>query len=174
MESTHQSTLTFEQVYKETFDKVYRETCMRYANGDKFLADDFAQMGFIKVYHNLHKFRGNGSLIGWVKRVVQYEIINSLRKPTLPISQNVDVMDLDIEMETVDRNVVDGKIMAKDLLSAIEKLPKGYKTILCMFYISDMTHKDIAKHLGIDEGTSRSQLFKARKALKQLVKPKLF
>lgn len=165
--------LAFEEVYKETFNSVYKDVCMKYAKGDRDLANEFCQVGFIKVFNNLDKYSGVGNLTGWVKRVVQNEIINIFRKRKLPTS-DVDLSNIDIEVETPDKGVISNKLMAKDLLDAIKKLPEGYRSVLTLFYFAEMTHKEIGNVLGIDEGTSRSQLSKAKLALKKIISPKLF
>jgi RNA polymerase sigma-70 factor (ECF subfamily) len=164
-------TVEFEDVYKETFPNIYRTVCMRYAKGDKDLADDFCQLGYLKVFNKLHLFRGEGSLEGWVRRVVVTTIINELRGSTKDIQT---VSDFDFEKSDVaaepEKNFDDlefmGKYSEQDIKDAIKSLPDGYKFVFVKYFFDDLSHKEIAKMLGIGEVGSRTQLSKAKKKIK--------
>ena len=164
-------TVEFEDVYKETFPNIYRTVCMRYAKGDKDLANDFCQLGYLKVYDKLHLFRGEGSLEGWVRRVVATTIINEFRNNDKRIQSttNLDFDRFDVEDEPekhVKPTEFMGKYFEEDIKDAIDTLSPGYKFVFVQYFFNEKRHKEIAEMLGIDESTSRTQLAKAKKKIK--------
>jgi RNA polymerase sigma-70 factor (ECF subfamily) len=141
--------------------------CRRYA-GNKEEAEDFLQEGFIRVFDKLNTYSGNGSLEGWIRRVIVHTALNKLR------SRKV-YSDIPDEAPYTDESIPDAisDMSERDLLSMIAALPEGYRTVFNMFAIDGYDHAEIASTLGISEGTSRSQLAKARMALKaQLINKK--
>lgn len=162
-----QEGLNFDVVYSSTQPQIFRDTCMKFANGDKDLANDFCQIGFIKVFNNLDKFSGQGSLTGWVRKVVKNEIINELRKRKIDTSSEYDFERNDFEDQPEEEEILTSTIGKENLLRAINNLPTGYKTVLSLYFFSKLNHKKIGELLGIDESTSRSQLFKAKQLLKK-------
>ena len=162
--------MSFEKVYKDTFPAVFKFVCMKFAKGNQELAKEYCQTGFIHVYNNLDKFRGKSSILTWVSRVVKNQILSQLRKKDLDVSNDVEFekMNIAYEPEEKEEDVeYMGKYSPKDIKDAIEQLPDGYKFIFIRYYYNDKSHKEIAKELGISEGTSRSQLFKARNEVKK-------
>ena len=135
--------------------------CLRYAK-NKMEAEDIMQEGFIKVYQNLKNFRGDGSLEGWVRRIMVNTSINYY-KSNLKYLQTMDIDDVSHQGSFS----VDGtdNMGLKTLLSLIQKLPEGYRVVFNMYVIEGYSHKEIADALGISENTSKSQLSRARKAL---------
>jgi RNA polymerase sigma factor (sigma-70 family) len=147
------------ELYKRYAGKMMM-VCKRYA-GSKQEAEDFLQEAFIRIYDKLHTYQHSGSLEGWVRRVVVHTALNKLRS-----RKYYD--DIHEEMPVVDHTHVD--VMSgfgeKDLLNMIAALPTGYRTVFNMYAIDGYDHAEIAEALGISEGTSRSQLAKARATLK--------
>ena len=84
----------FEKIYKDTYPKMFRSVCMKYAKGDRDLADEFCQLGYLKVYDKLHTFRGEGSLEGWVRIVITRTILTELTRGVKSIQM---VPDFDYE-----------------------------------------------------------------------------
>jgi RNA polymerase sigma-70 factor (ECF subfamily) len=167
-----ESKLNFSEVYNQTYKKIFNSVCMRYAKKDYDLAQEYCQNGFIRVYKNLDKYSGTGNLEGWVNRVVTNEIINQLRSAkTKPQSDGgVDVNTLNIVDEPVEKEdeiEYMGKYSKQLIKRAIDSLPEGYKFVFIRYFFNDKSHKEIANELGIDEGTSRSQLAKAKAKIKQ-------
>lgn len=159
--------LEFNKVYNETYDTVFKYVCMKFAKGDVDLANDYCQNGYIAVNKNLDKYSGIGSITGWVRKVVTNSIINELRKTRLdyendPNIENIKIADdSDKELE-----LMGGQVTPEIIKKAIKSLPEGYKIVVLLYYFADKDHTEIANELGIDPGTSRSQLFKAKKILK--------
>jgi RNA polymerase sigma-70 factor (ECF subfamily) len=139
---------------------------MKYANGDVDLAKEFCQIGFLKVYKNLSKYSGQGNLQGWVRRVVTNEIINEFRKKKLDTTTDFDISRMDVEVEPTETDFMGGRITKEQLRKAIDGLAEGYKTILMLYFFGNLKHNEIAEVLGIDPGTSRSQLSKAKVSLR--------
>jgi len=152
-----------EELYKRFSSKMYA-VCMRYA-GNSDDAQDMLQDGFVKVFKNLEKFRGEGSFEGWVRRIFVNTAIEHLRRKTQLVSIG------EKEERTIPQNektAIDS-LAEKDILALIQQLSPGYRTVFNMYVIEGYTHKDIGEILGISEGTSKSQLARARVILQQMV-----
>ena len=142
--------------------------CKRYAaNEDE--AKDLLQEGFIKVFDNLSKFRGESSLKTWVSRVMVNNALNHIKKNSKVQFVNIDShSDLDFADDA--EYVEDLELIHPDMLiELIQEMPTGYKTIINLYAVEGFTHKQIAEALGIAEGTSKSQLAKARIFLKKSI-----
>jgi len=155
----------FDLEYKRLYPKLFKQICLRYANGDIEKANDFCQLGFIKVHQKMGMYDGSGSLEGWIQRIIKNTIIDELRKEKRsPKRKDVDFSreDLNIEDETPE----DPLYSLSDIKNAMESLSPSYKKIFNMYYFEDMTHQEIADELGISDGTSKSNLFKAKAKVK--------
>jgi RNA polymerase sigma-70 factor (ECF subfamily) len=138
--------------------------CLRYAK-DATEAEDNLQEGFIKVFANLKSFRQDGSFEGWVRRIMINVSLEKLRKQHLlyPV-EDVAVYD------TVNfSDDVIARIAAEDLLKLIQQLPPRYRLVFNLYVIDGMSHQEIAKQMSITEGTSKSNLARAREILKKKV-----
>jgi RNA polymerase sigma factor (sigma-70 family) len=158
-----------EKRFQESLYKLYAAkmftVCLRYANNSHY-AEDILQEGFIKVFINISKFRGEGSFEGWIRRIMVNTAVEFIRKTTSYLKE--------IEIEKVvnysdDFDVVN-KLCADDLMKIIQSLPGGYRTIFNLYVIEGYAHKEISDMLGINEGTSKSQLARARYLLQHKIK----
>ena len=152
-----------ELLYQRYAPKMYA-VCLRYAtNNDD--AQDLLQEGFIKVYKNLDKFRGEGSFEGWVRRVFVNTSIEQFRKKVNvnSISDNEEKAIEDGSMNAID------KLAEKDIIALIQQLSPGYRTVFNLYAIEGYSHKEIGEMLGISEGTSKSQLARAKGILQKKV-----
>jgi RNA polymerase sigma-70 factor (ECF subfamily) len=139
--------------------------CFRYCrNRDD--AEDVMQEGFIKVFRNIHTFKFQGSFEGWVRRIIVNTAINFLSAQKQKYLFD-DIEDVRIHPES-DSDTVGG-INEKDLLKILHMLPDGYRTVFNMYVIEGFSHAEIAALLKISEGTSKSQLSKAKAHLKELL-----
>ncbi|MGH2648039.1 MAG: RNA polymerase sigma factor [Ginsengibacter sp.] len=150
-----------ELLYKKFSSKMYG-VCLRYS-GNVDDATDLLQEGFIKVFKNLQKFRGDGSFEGWMRRIFVNTSIEHFRKK-VKLYNVTEVQENTIE-ET-DLNILD-TLAAKDIILLVNELSPGYKTVFNMHVIEGYSHKEIADLLGISEGTSKSQLARAKGVLKK-------
>ncbi len=140
--------------------------CLRYAK-NKMEAEDIMQEGFIKVFQNLKNFRCEGSLEGWVRRIMVNTAINYY-KSNLKYLQTLDIDDCS-NNEHVSVEAIDN-ISLKTLLGLIQRLPEGYRMVFNLYVIEGYSHKEIAESLGVSENTSKSQLSRARKVLQDKLK----
>lgn len=154
-----------ELLYRRYASRMYG-VCLRYAK-NKMEAEDILQEGFIKVFQNLKNFRCEGSLEGWVRRIMVNTAINYY-KSNLKYLQTLDIDDCS-HHESIAVDAVDNLSM-KTLLNLIQKLPEGYRMVFNMYVIEGFSHREIAETLGVSENTSKSQLSRARKVLQEKLK----
>lgn len=126
-------------------------------------AEDVLMESYVKIFDKMQDFRFQSSLETWMRRIVVNTSINKLRATKI-----TDTIDSELNDIGFTDNAFDN-LNAQQLLALLDSLPTGYKTVFNMFAIEGYSHKEIADELGIDEGTSRSQLAKARKALQEMV-----
>jgi RNA polymerase sigma factor (sigma-70 family) len=139
--------------------------CLRYA-GNAEEAEDILQEGFIKVFNKIGSYRSEGSFEGWIRRIFVNTAIEHFRKKIYlqPITE-------------YEENTVEGKYLTvlddlaeKDIIQLVQQLSPGYRTVFNMYVVEGYTHRQIAEALGISEGTSKSQLSRAKLILQDLVK----
>lgn len=138
--------------------------CLRYAK-DATEAEDNLQDGFIKVFANLKNFRHDGSLEGWIRRIMINVSLEKLRKQHLlyPV-EDVAVYD------TVNfSDDVLAKIAADDLMKLIQQLPPRYRMVFNLYVMEGYSHQEIAEEMSITQGTSKSNLARAREILKKKI-----
>lgn len=154
-----------EQLYRLTAPRMFG-VCLRYAdNSDD--AEDMLQIGYIKVFTQLHQYRGEGSFEGWIRKIMVHTAIESLRKNQRPMS-TTDLWALSDD-DSPSTAAMD-ELNYEELLALIRALPEGYRTVFNMYVIEGYSHKEIANLLAISEGTSKSQLLRARQWLQQRIK----
>jgi RNA polymerase sigma factor (sigma-70 family) len=154
-------------LYKR-YAAVMLTVCMRYSKS-KAEAEDVLQEGFIKVFANIQKFRKDGSFEGWIRRIMVNTAINNYHSNLKhyyqqDIEEIGEIKDLDTEVD--DGLKMNRSISKEKLMGMIQSLPDGYRMVFNMFAIEGYSHKEIAEAFEISENTSKSQLSKARKALK--------
>ena len=132
--------------------------CIRYV-GDRELAADILQDGFVTLFTRLDSYKGEGSFEGWARKIfVTTALMELRRKDALKMSEDLEALrGMKAETSSQLQN-----IGYKDLMKLITQLPPGFRTVFNMFAIEGYTHKEIAEELGITETTSRTQLSRAR------------
>jgi RNA polymerase sigma factor (sigma-70 family) len=153
-----------EELYNRFSGKMYA-VCLRYANNADD-AQDLLQEGFIKVYRNLHRFRAEGSFEGWIRRVFVNSSIEHFRKKSLQLTKVSEREEGTIG--NTDSSALDN-LAEKDIVKLIQELSPGYRTVFNLYVVEGYSHKEIAEQLGISEGTSKSQLARARSILQKKV-----
>ncbi len=148
------------------YSKKMLGVCMRYAT-DADEADDMLQLGFINVFKYVSSYSFNGSLEGWVRKVVVNAALSLIRK-NKKLKHNVEFDSVDFMIQASSQ--ASDQIQTKDLLKIIQTLPTGAKTIFNLFAIEGYSHAEIGKMLNISEGTSKSQYSRARAYLKKVIK----
>ena len=138
--------------------------CKRYL-GNSTDAEDTLMEGFMKVYTKIDAFQGQGSFEGWIRRIITNEALMKIRKNNL-------YKTIDIE-ETWDLSIPENALMnlqVEEIEELINDMPIGYRTVFNLYAIEGYSHKEIADLLGISEGTSKSQLSRARVILQSKIK----
>ncbi len=136
--------------------------CLQYCK-DRTEAEDNLQDGFIKIFNNIKKFRFEGAFEGWIRRIMVNTIIESFRKKN-PLYLVDSIEDYQIE-DDIDSEEIPHH-SAKELLELIESLPPKYKLVFNLYALEGLAHQEISDVLGISVGTSKSNLSRARKILK--------
>lgn len=140
--------------------------CIRYV-GDRSLAEDILQDGFVTLFTRLDSYKGDGSFEGWARRIFVTTALMSLRKKdALKMSDDLEAAK-GVRTETASQVQ---NIGYKELMSLIMTLPPGFRTVFNMYAIEGYSHKEIGEMLGISETTSRTQLSRARIWLQNKIK----
>lgn len=139
--------------------------CFRYCK-NRQEAEDVLQEGFIKVFKNIGKFQNLGSFEGWIRRIMVNTALEELRRRKNQLLTD-DIDEIYVQPESNFKT--EDKINEKDLVKLIQALPAGYQLVFNLNVIEGYTHKEIAEMLGINEGTSKSQLAKARAYIQRLM-----
>ena len=137
--------------------------CMRYMKSQED-AEDVLLEGFCKMFKNLEKFTYESEIafFGWVKRIMINEALMKLRKNNeIQILSINEAIDHEVDISPLE------ELKTSHLLKLIQAIPIGYRTVFNLFELEGYSHKEIAEKLAISEGTSKSQLFKAKKMLKE-------
>ncbi|MFN8265978.1 MAG: sigma-70 family RNA polymerase sigma factor [Chitinophagaceae bacterium] len=151
------------ELYDQYASKMYA-VCLRYMSKSED-AQDILQDGFIKIFKNLDRFRGDGSFEGWMRRIFVNTAIEQLRKKKLDISISEKEENIEVKAPTPIDN-----LNQKDLLRIIKELSPGYRTVFNLYVVEGYSHKEIADIMNISEGTSKSQLARARVILQEKIK----
>ncbi len=138
--------------------------CLRYAKSD-LEAEDVLQESFIKIFRNIEKFRGESRLEYWMKRIVINTALNHHRNK-LYMYPMVNVETVQHEFQ---HNQTISNYQFEELLKMIQELPTGCKMIFNLYAIEGYSHKEIAEMLEISEGTSKSQLSRAKMLLQKKI-----
>ena len=148
------------------FSSKMLSVCRQYVK-DIHQAEDIMITAFMKVFSNLKNFQHNGSFEGWIRRIMVNECISHIR-----VQKKVSFLEEEHYFEESFNNI-ESQFSVDDIQFLIDSLPDGYKIIFNLYAIEGYKHQEIASMLGINEGTSKSQLSHARKILKeQIVKLK--
>jgi len=159
-----------QQTFYQAFYGKMLSVCMRYAD-NREEAKDMLHDGFIKVFANLKDFEFKGSLEGWVRKIVTNTAIDTVRKKKnfiveLEENRNYDHF-FDDNQETKEQQEF-VTLKAETMMLLIQKLSPMYRTVFNLYVFEELSHKEIAEHLNINIGTSKSNYAKAKKNLIKL------
>ncbi|MBN2610446.1 MAG: RNA polymerase sigma factor [Bacteroidales bacterium] len=138
--------------------------CLRYA-GNRDDAQDIVQDGFVKIYEKITQFRFEGSFEGWMRRVM----VNTALERYRTHCQVIHIGDSVKEIDTPDSAEILGDISARELLKFVQELSPKYRLVFNLYAIEGYSHKEISEQLDITEGTSKSNLSRARAILQEKV-----
>ncbi|WP_420321728.1 RNA polymerase sigma factor [Flagellimonas sp.] len=155
-----------QQFLYEKYAPKMLSVCRQYVKDVQF-AEDVMVNGFVKVFENLTSFQHRGSFEGWIRKIMVRESISYLRKKQFVVYD-------DEVLESRPKEAIEGTSIldVEYVQQLIDNLPEGYKMVFLLYAIEGYKHHEIAEILEISEGTSKSQLFKARKMLQENLKLK--
>jgi RNA polymerase sigma factor (sigma-70 family) len=154
-----------ELLYRRHAAKLYA-VCLQYSGNDEE-ARDILQEGFIKIFENLVNYKHEGSFDGWVRRIMVNTALEKYRSKH--ILHRVDDIDQIPEQDAEPDNEDYAGLQAVDLMGIIRELPPKYRMVFNLFAIEGYSHKEISKMMNISEGTSKSNLSRARVILQRRV-----
>ena len=151
-----------EKLYRRFFPAMLR-MCMRYTQ-DRDIALEIINTGFLRVFQKLHTFRFNGSLEGWIRRLVFHSLSDYYKKNHKNLHfLSVEDRDAPISSEAL------SQLYLEDLLKLVDRLPDATQRVFVLYAIEGFTHEEIGDQLGISSGTSKWHLASARSKLKQWI-----
>jgi len=142
--------------------------CLRYTRS-RAEAEDIFHEAFVKVFKNIHTWQG-GSFEGWMRRIFVNTAINHYHQ-NKKYQDHVDSSYAETMLSGTDDVIA--SLSNQDLLEVINRLPEGYKVIFNLYVVEGYNHNEIAAMLGIAEGSSKSQLSKAKAYLRKSIQDKL-
>ncbi len=148
------------------YAKAMFNTALR-ITGSSEEAEDVLQEAFISAFRNLADYRAEASFGSWLKRIVINKAINALKKRKLelqPEDEKFDAPDMDEEH-------VIPELTLQRVRAAVMQLPDGYRSVVSLYLLEGYDHQEIASILGVTESTSKSQLNRAKRKLRQLLTP---
>ncbi len=153
-----------EMLYRRYAKPMYN-ICLMYER-DRDEAKDILQEAFIKIFRNISSFNTQGSFKAWMKRIVANTAIDHYRKnyrepEFIPVEHSIHSFS--------SGESVDSILNTRDLISQVDRLPGGAKMIFQLYAIEGYSHKEIAELLNISEGTSKSQINRARQLLQKWI-----
>jgi RNA polymerase sigma factor (sigma-70 family) len=152
------------QLY-ELFASTMFVVCLRYsANREE--AEEILQEGFLKVFEFIHQFRFEGSFEGWMRKIMVNCALQKYRnKQQLYALVNIEVTNFD----HLYNDEIITQLSTKELLGMVQALPPACRMVFNLYVFEGMKHREIAEYLGVSEGTSKSNLFDARRILQRIV-----
>ncbi len=153
-----------ELLYRQ-YSSVLYGMCLKYAP-NQMEAEDNLQDAFITIFQRIGQYQGKGSFEGWMKRIAINTVLQKYRQKRL-----YDLPADDLIEEKLDEDLDDGSVALPlpFLLNIIQELPERYRLVFNLYVLDGHTHKEIAELLGISDGTSKSNLARARQLLQQKI-----
>ncbi len=137
--------------------------CLRYSKNEQE-AEDLLQESFITIFDKLKQYKNKGALGAWIRKVTLNKALEFYRK-----NKNIQNTLLIIENDRIIETGAIEKLELDDLLSKIQKLSIGYRTVFNLYAVEGFNHNEISKELNISVGTSKSQYSRARQLLMKMI-----
>ena len=153
-----------EMLYRRYANTMYN-LCLIYES-DRDSAKDILQEAFIKIFRNIDSYNNKGSLKGWIKRIITNTAIDNYRKKNNE-SQFISIDKIDQPFS--EDEYLTSIINTEDIICQVKRLPDGARMIFQLHAIEGYSHKEIADLLNISEGTSKSQINRAKQLLQQWI-----
>jgi RNA polymerase sigma-70 factor (ECF subfamily) len=156
----------FETLYRQHSARIY--TLASRMGGSPEDGEDLLQEIFLQAYRKIGSFKGDASVGTWLYRLALNHCLDYVRSRRAKMSKLTDTLDAETSFEPIARR--DTPIARLDLERALERLPDGCREAFVLHDVEGFDHKEVAGLLGIAEGTSKSQVFKARMKLRAILK----
>ena len=156
----------FEQLYREHSGRIYALASRMAGSPDE--GQDLLQEIFLQAYRKLGTFKGDANIGTWLYRLALNHCLDFVRSKRAKMGRITDTLDADGSFEPVAR--VETPIARMDLERAISRLPAGCREVFVLHDIEGFDHKEVGELLGIAEGTSKSQIFRARMKLRGMLR----
>lgn len=156
-------------LYKRYADVLFGQ-CLKYA-ANYHEAQDHLQESFITIFDKIHQYKGKGSFEGWMKRIAINTVLQSYRKrKEWPLEREELLQAKEKEQKIDIGEMKDSDIPLTFLLNIIRELPEKYRMVFNLYVLDGYSHKQISEMMEITEGTSKSNLFRARANLAEKIK----
>jgi len=142
------------------------KVCLRYATSND-IAKDYLQEALIKIFNKIADYRKDGPFEAWARKVTVTTIIDNIRKQN-DLDKSLSLEDIREKHHDIIQNRGSEELDYADIVQFINRLPEAKRVVFNLYAIEGYTHKEIAEQLQISEGTSKSQLHKAREMLMQM------
>jgi RNA polymerase sigma-70 factor (ECF subfamily) len=158
----------FEELYRQHAGRLYSVACRMVGNSSD--AEDLLQEIFLAAHRKLDSFRGDSALGTWLYRLATNLCLDYLRSKAARTSQLTSVLDDEPKLaDSSSRSLAERTLTRMDLERALQQLPEGCRAAFVLHDIEGLEHREVADALGIAEGTSKSQVHKARLRLRSLL-----
>ena len=158
--------LACKQLYLQYADAMYN-LCLRILQ-HQAEAEDALQEAFIKIFNNIHQYRNESSIGSWMKQIVTNTCLNVLKKKKIAFDELKEDMS-ESKSHSDNDSESENNFTIEEIKKALEELPQRYRVVFNLFVFEDYSHKQIADMLEISESTAKTQLFKAKRKLKELL-----
>lgn len=155
---THQKELYL--IYSKTLFNLSLKYCTSFTEAEDNLHDSF-----IEIFSKINSYKNTGTFEGWIKKITIYKAISKFKNSiNFEPTENLifPIQDTEIEINEID-------ISLAKLLELIQSLPNQYRLVFSLYELDQYSHKEISEMLGISEGTSKSNLYKAKRILKKQI-----
>jgi RNA polymerase sigma-70 factor (ECF subfamily) len=159
----------FEELYRRHYRRVYALTLRMMGNPTE--AEDMTQDVFLQLFNKVGMFRGESAFTTWLHRMTVNQVLMHFRKKSTRSELLTDEGETPVQIVKGTENPRNAPVIDRiGLENALKQLPNGYRTVFVLHDVEGYEHYEIAEMLGIAEGTSKSQLHKARLKLRQLIR----
>jgi len=148
------------------YSRAMYNICLRMVN-HREEAEDMLQESFSYAFSKLGSFRFESSFGAWLKRIVVNTCINHLKKRRVDLVYTEQHNDPDPEEDFIDYEEI--KFRVDTVMTAMQKLPEGYRIVFSLYLLEGYDHKEISEILGITESTSKSQFLRAKQKIKEIL-----
>jgi len=171
IEGVKQNSQNHQNKLYELYDDLINNI-IKYYYKDSHTIKDIKQEIFLKVFNNIDKYNFKGSFEGWLRRLAKNFILDRIRKDKLNLhtEYNTEYEKYYNDYHNLYDYDYDRDEKVEEIINLYKDLSGSYGLVFEMYYLDDMSHKEISEHLGISEGTSKSNLHRAKKKIKEKIK----